>query len=284
MSPHPRRTRSVWLPLSLFFGFFFFSGSRLPRGPYLALSSVAAQSAQAARTDAARLLGIPATQVLDTSSYPIVGLPTVESAVLVRYIDKNPAWAFPALVMYYPCHNNQRCISLLRLGEAADRLGTLGLIDAQAPVQAVPQLVPHFFPTPLHLATSRPQGPLLLIVAEHQEKSGANARPGALRQVLHLVSIQHPEAPSSLGRLSLKELWGESADRRDPPPRSVGHSLVSLSIGRDGPDVVLLASERELSSRFSKCLPPKPRRIRMRLVQHHFVALPGTEDDLSGCR
>jgi hypothetical protein len=240
----------------------------------------------------AQLLVIPPEQVVEVRGFDLRSVPGISGVVLGRYREKGRAWTHPVLGVFHVCPAGT-CISVLRLGQAAERLAPLALVDLDRPAAPVTPLSPVYFRASVPEPTEQVRWPVLLIASEVQDSEPSSGpsppqrRSGAHRveQQLYLLSLREGNAPQILHQRTLFERWPESEDGRERAPSRVGRRIEGLLLGRHGQDIVMHVTERDIDSSYSHCLRPEPSVQRHRLVGLRFevVGAPAGQA-LGGCR
>lgn len=227
------------------------------------------------RDSLAKALGISGTQVVEAQGYGLRTANGIGGVVLGRYHESSGRYTFPVLAVYHDCPGGT-CQTLLRLGQAVDRIAPIALVDLDTPVADVPRLQPILPRMAVPQPEKPPRYPVLLIGGEPQQRepSSPAAQPRHSEQHLIIVSLQSATAPTQLHSLTLSERWAEPADAQIRPPRRVGHQIEGILLGRSGAEQVLIIRERDIDSRYSRGLRPAPRERRFRLVAGRFVAQP----------
>lgn len=234
-------------------------------------------SPDALRQNLANALAVPLTQIVEAKAYRIDGKGAVTGFVLGRYRQATQAFTFPVLSVYYACDAGT-CQASLRLGQAAERLAPLVLVDLDAPLRSVGRLEPVWFDGGAWQAASAPRVPVLLVASDVQGKEPSASGRGVSdlsegtrsEHLLHVISLATPNAPTLLYRGTLYERWPDRAEDRARPPRRVGRRIESLSIGKSGSEHLLVISERDQDSRFSRGLRPSPESQTLRLQDGRF--------------
>lgn len=224
------------------------------------------------RDSLARALGISDAGVVEAQGYGLRTANGIGGVVLGRYHESSGRYTFPVLAVYHDCPGGT-CQTLLRLGQAVDRIAPIALVDLDAPVADVPRLQPILPRMTVPQPGKPPRYPVLLIGGEPQQRepSSPAAQSRHSEQQLIIVSLHSATAPTQLHSLTLHERWAEPADARDRPPRRVGHQIEGISLGRSGAEQVLIIRERDIDSRYSRGLRPALTERRFRLVAGRFV-------------
>ncbi len=227
----------------------------------------------------AQRLAIPPEQVVEVRGIEIRSVPGISGVVIGRYREQRRAWTHPVLGVFHACPAGT-CISVLRLGQAAERLAPLALVDLERPAAPVTTLSPAYFRTSVPEPTGPVRWPALLIASEVQDSepsispspSPSHRQSDAHRveQQLSIVSLREGNAPQILHQRTLFERWPESEDGRARAPSRVGRRIEGLLLGRHGQDIVMHVTERDIDSRYSHCLRPEPSVERHRLVGLRF--------------
>lgn len=229
-----------------------------------------AQLSEAARKgDLAKVLGVQPAGITEARGYNLQAAGTASGFVLGRYVQGARTWTFPVLGVYAACQTGT-CISALRLGAAARRLAPLCLIDLEQPVAPVPRLEPAWLLAAVPQPRSPARWPVLLLVSERQPDEpaagelrggGSSAEAGA-EQILYVVSLQVAGAPKLLYSGTLVER-GPEPERNARAPRRIGTQIEELRLGRQGEELVMIISQRDIDSRYSRALRPE-------LIEHHY--------------
>lgn len=234
------------------------------------------------RQNLASALSVPVTQIVEVKAVSLGDAGPVSGLVLGRYRTGTQAWSFPVLAVYYACETGT-CQSILRLGQASERLAALAVVDLDAPLARLGSLQPSWIvAAPRQLATAA-RWPVLLLASEAQSRQPTEAGPGARAMVaagpseveLSVISLKSPASPTLLHRRSLSERWPEPSDPRGMarPPRRIGRQIESLSLGRKGDERLLVVVEHDIDSQFSRGLRPQPETQTLRLVGERFEAV-----------
>ena len=237
-----------------------------------------AQLPEAARKgDLAKVLGVQPAGVSEARGYDLQAAGMVSGFTLGRYVQGGRAWTFPVLGVYAACATGT-CISALRLGAASRRLAPLCLIDLEQPVAPVPRLDAAWLLAAVPQPSSPARWPVLLLVSERQldepatgelRRAGRSAE-ARTEQTLYVVSLQIAGAPKLLYSGTLVER-GPEPERNGHAPRSVGSQIEELRLGRQGQELVMVISQRDIDSRYSRGLRPEPIEHHYRLVGERFA-------------
>jgi hypothetical protein len=242
----------------------------------------------------ARALGIAVTQIVDARSFSLQSSPEASGVVLGRYRESGTAWTFPVVGVHHPCPAGT-CLSVLRLGQATNAMAPLALVDLEQPLAPVGSIDPLWMSQKVREPAQKARWPLLIIASEHQlqppkedKPQRTHGREERIEQTLYFVSLRSGKAPKLLHEHRLLEKSPESDDdaSRGSPGR-VGQRLEGLRIGRQGPDLIMSVIERDIDSRFSRCLRPEPLERRYRLVEDRFQESPNKAAQKAprgGCR
>lgn len=224
-------------------------------------------------TSLAALLGISPAQIVEAKGYGLRTANGVSGVVLGRYHESGKGYTFPALSVYHDCPGGT-CVALLRLGQAATRLVPLSLVDLDAPAAPVPNLQPVWLRPQVPQPASPPRFPVLLVASEpqsHDPSQPAPAAGGRSEQELYIISLHPASQPKLLHHLTLSVRWPEPEDAHVRPPHRVGHRVEGVVLGRRGDETVLIVSERDLDSRYSRGLRPQPKDRHFQLVGGRFT-------------
>lgn len=229
-----------------------------------------AQLSEAARkSDLAKVLGVQPAGVSEARGYNLHAAGAASGFTLGRYVQGSRAWTFPVLGVYAACETGT-CISALRLGAASRRLAPLALIDLEQPAAPVPRLEASWLLAEVPQPSSPARWPVLLLVGESQpdepaardgKKGGASAE-ARTEETLYVVSLRTAGAPKLLYSGTLVERGPEPA-RDSRAPRRLGSRIEGLRLGRQGQELVMVISTRDISSRYSRALQPEP-------IEHHY--------------
>lgn len=229
------------------------------------------------RQNLATALSVPVTQIVEAKAYRLAAQGAVSGVVLARYREANQAWTFPVLSVYYACEAGT-CQSILRLGQAVERMATLALVDLEAPLRALPAVDPIWIDGAPRFQAPSARWPVLLLVSDVQRQEPVRPVPASppvssdrrVEHVLHVVSLQTPSAPVELHHQVLLERWPEEPENRIRPPRRIGRRTESIAIGRQGSDHLLVIRERDIDSQYSRGLRPQPETQTLRLSNQRF--------------
>jgi hypothetical protein len=239
----------------------------------VAATDPAALSTASLGTSLAALLGIPQSQIVEAKGYGLRTANGVSGVALGRYHESAGGYTFPALSVYHDCPRGT-CVALLRLGQAATRLVPLALVDLDAPAAPVSNLQPVWLRPQVPQPASPPRWPVLLVASEPQQHDPSKPGPSAAgrsEQELYIISLKPSSQPKLLHHLTLSERWPEPEDAHVRPPRRVGHRVEGVVLGRRGDETVLIVSERDLDSRYSRGLRPQPKERHFQLVGDRFT-------------
>lgn len=236
-----------------------------------------AQLPEAARkADLAKVLGVLPAAVSEPRGYTLHTAGTTSGFVLGRYRQGQRTWTFPVLGVYAGCAAGS-CISALRLGAAVNRLTPLALIDLAQPVAPIPRLEAAWLRSEVPQPSGPVGWPVLLLVGERQQTEPSRVEPGEVgrsaaastEQTLYVISLRNAGAPRLLYSGTLVERSPEpELDGR--VPRRIGSRIEGLRLGRQGPELVMILSKRDISSRYSRALQPEPSEQHYRLVGDRF--------------
>ena len=269
----------------LFTGVLSFAQAR----PAIAASSMQIPESTLKQT-LARLLGVTEAQILSAKGITLEQPGDVHSIVFGRYYEREnrTSWTFPVLGVMHPCAD-QLCMSILRLGQAANRLVPIAIVDLEQPLATVGSLAPSWVVPQLREPAQKPRHPVLLLVSDYQlQPKGEPARPASdgeqqTEHALYLISLRNPKEPKLLHTLTLLERYPEP-ERSSAPPSNVGRRIEGLRLGRLGSDIVMQVIERAIDSQYSHCLRPEPSERQFRLVEDRFVEQPSSKKAPRDCR
>lgn len=265
------QSRKPWsVVMALWLGF----GST---GAALAATDPSSLSTASLQTNLAAALAIPKDQIVQVQGYGLRTANGVSGIVLGRYRESAGGYTFPVLAVYHDCPGGT-CQALLRLGQAVDRITPLALVDLDGNAASVPNLQPVWLLRAVPQPASPPRFPVLLLGSEPQTQDPSKPAAAPARrpseQELHIISLQAAGRPGLLQSLTLVERWPEPEEARERPPRRIGHRIEGVVLGRQGNERVLIVTERDLDSRYSRGLRPQPTTRTYRLAGGRFAAQP----------
>lgn len=252
------------------------------------------------RRNLATALGREEADIVDAKGYDLPRQGTLHGVVLGRVRDGAAGYTFPVAVSYFSCPQGQ-CMAAVRLGQAVTHIAALALVDLEQPATThVGRVEPAWLSSQIEVPASHCKWPVLLVAGQVQQAPDASdsAQPSRGRrglseradggerqeQWLTLISLRHPAKPAVLHTQSLLQRWSDSAEHGHAPPRRVGRRVEAIQIGRERDEYRLIVQERDIDSRFSRCLRPEPETIRYRLVGERFQRVSPDEGHLGGCR
>ncbi len=223
-------------------------------------------------------------QVEELHVYDLKRVRGVVGFTLGRHRSKNGKYSYGGVAIYTTC-GKKICISSMAL-HTASKVRGLSLLDLSAKQTRIAPGRGSWFVSRRGRMEEPPRRARRPVLAVQSEV----VHDGHQKQTVYLISLENPERPRELVRLTtLSTQKGAVPEKRHPkmrrgPRRFNGTRVTDLRFVKErGKPPRLEVMEKRISTRFNRCKEPKPVPIIYKFKEGRFVQQP-RKDRPGGCR